>query len=81
MSSEPNSTSVGTELHLETYTNPSEQVHAHKRLDIWLTQTHTCALHQKARYLIFAHIFIKTSITVSVHDCHCRGSKFPKHIG
>lgn len=57
MSSELNSANGGTELHLEIYTNPLEQVNTHThtqtRCDVKLT-VHLNA-HQKTEYLI-SHI-------------------------
>lgn len=45
MSLELNSANGGTELHLETYTNPSEQVDTQDTVDIYA--------HEKTEYLVF----------------------------
>lgn len=86
MSSEPNSVSGGTELHLETYTNPSEPVNAHiqtrwREVNLVLLAVHTHA-HQKTEYLIHSPLKnVLVCINICVCVCDCRGWKFPKRIG
>lgn len=70
MSLEPNSASGGTELHLETYTNPSEQVNIPKQVDVRLpwssllyTQMHIRRLNIKYNFffveyeLVLVYVF------------------------
>lgn len=54
MSSEPNSTSGGAELHPETYTSPSEQVNISKTSG-YKDNLLNVDIYRKAEYLIHTH--------------------------